>query len=134
MQELPPADAASNVHTSLKLRPLLLTLPFAEGLNPRPFATLSTIQPLSHMGLADKVLKPIQCVGLNPYKIVEAHKNYRPHVPIEYHSDVMYVEPSEEVWLKVKVEKMERLEFRANLKEKKYAGKEQIESVVFNDG
>ncbi len=51
MQELPHADAAPNVHTNAKdkLGPLLLTLPFAEGLNPGPFATLSTIQPLSHM-------------------------------------------------------------------------------------
>jgi hypothetical protein len=38
------------------------------------------------------------------------------------------------VWLKVKVEKTERLEFRANLKAKNYAGKEQIESVAFSDG
>jgi hypothetical protein len=51
MQELPHADAAPNVHMNAKdkLRPLLLTPPFAEGLNPGPFATLSTIQPLSHM-------------------------------------------------------------------------------------
>jgi hypothetical protein len=83
---------------------------------------------------ADKVLKPIQCVGLNPYKIVEMYKNYRPNIPIEYHSDLMYAEPSEEVWLKVKVEKTERSEFRANVKEKKYAGKEHIESVAFGDG
>jgi hypothetical protein len=83
---------------------------------------------------ADKVLKPIQCVGLNPYKIVEMYKNYRPNVPVEYHSDVMYAERSEEVWSNVKVEKMERLEFWANLKAKKYAGKEQIESMAFGDG
>ncbi len=44
---------------------------------------------------ADKVLKPIQCVGLNPYKIVEMYKNNRLNFPIEYHSDVMYAEPSE---------------------------------------
>jgi hypothetical protein len=81
----------------------------------------------------DEVLKPIQCVGLNPYKIVEMYKNYRPNVQVEYHSDVMYAEPSEEVRSKVKVEKMERLEFRANMKNK-YAGKEQIESVAFGDG
>jgi hypothetical protein len=47
----PHADAAQNVHTNAKdkLRPLLLTPPFAEGLNPGLFATLSTIQPLRHM-------------------------------------------------------------------------------------
>jgi hypothetical protein len=80
------------------------------------------------------VLKPIQCVGLNPYKSVEMYKNYRPNVPIEYNSDLMYTAPSEEVWSKVKVEKTERSEFRANLKAKKYAGKEHIESVAFGDG
>jgi hypothetical protein len=73
-------------------------------------------------------------VGLNSYKIVELYKNYRPNIPIEYHSDVMYAEPSKEVWLKVKVEKTGRLEFRANLKAKKYAEKEQIESVAFGNG
>ncbi len=83
---------------------------------------------------ADKVLKPIKCVGLNPYKTVEMYKNYSPNIPIEYHSDVMYPEPSEEVWSKVKVEKTERSEFRANLKAKKYVGREQIESVAFGDG
>ncbi len=83
---------------------------------------------------ADKVLKPIQCVGLNPYKIVEMYKNYRSNIPIEYNSDLMYAELSEEVWSKVKVETTERLEFRANLKAKKYAGKEHIESVAFGDG
>ncbi len=46
----------------------------------------------------------------------------------------MYKELSEKVWLKVKVEKKERLEFRANLKAKKYAGKKQIESMAFGDG
>jgi hypothetical protein len=68
---------------------------------------------------ADKVLKTIKCVRLNPYKIVEMYKNYRPNIPIEYHSDVMYAEPSEEMRLKVKVEQMERSKFRANLKAKK---------------
>jgi hypothetical protein len=51
MQQLPHAVAAPNVQSSAKdkLRPLLLTPPFAEGLNPGPFATLGTIQTLSHM-------------------------------------------------------------------------------------
>jgi hypothetical protein len=82
----------------------------------------------------DKVLKPIQCVGLNPYKTVDMYKNYRPNVPVEYHSDVMYAERSEEVWSKVKAEKTERSDVWANLKGKKYAGKEQIESMAFGDG
>ncbi len=61
-------------------------------------------------------------------------KNYRQNIPVEYHSDVMYSEPSEKVWSKVKVEKAERLEFWVNLKANKSAGKEQIESVAFGDG
>ncbi len=52
----------------------------------------------------DKVLKPIKCLGLNPYKIVEMFKNYRPVVPVGFHSDELYGEPSPEVWSKVKVE------------------------------
>jgi hypothetical protein len=38
------------------------------------------------------------------------------------------------VWSKVKVEKTKRSELRANLKAKKHAGNEQIESVAFGDG
>jgi hypothetical protein len=88
---------------------------------------------------AEKVLKPIKCVGLNPYKMVEMFKIYRPVVPVEFHSDELYAEPSQEVWSKVKVEKTDRSEFRANLKAKKYAGKERVESTAFdrdegNDG
>jgi hypothetical protein len=88
---------------------------------------------------AEKVLKPNMCVGLNPYKMVEMFKNYRPVVPVEFHSDELYAEPSPEVWSKVKVEKTDRSEFRANLKAKKYAGKERVESTAFdsdegNDG
>ena len=81
---------------------------------------------------AEQVLKPIPCVGLNPYKMVEMYKNYRPVVPVEYHPDVLYENPSPEVWSKVKVEKTDRSEFRANLKAKKYAGKERVESAAFN--
>jgi hypothetical protein len=81
---------------------------------------------------AEGAFKPIPCVGLNPYKMVEMWKNYRPNVPIEYHADILYEEPSPEVWSKVKVEKTDRSEFRANLKAKKYAGKEQVESTAFD--
>ncbi len=65
-------------------------------------------------------------MGSNPYKIVEMHKNYRRNVPVEYHSDVMYVEPREKVWLKVKAEKIERSEFRANLKAKGMQGRSKL--------
>ncbi len=50
--------------------------------------------------------------GVEFIQIVEMFKNYRPNVLVEYHSDVMYAELSEEVWLKVKIEKTVRSEFR----------------------
>jgi hypothetical protein len=50
------------------------------------------------------------------WQMVEMFKNYRPVVPVEFHSDELYAEPSPEVWSKVKVEKTDRSEFRANLK------------------
>ncbi len=50
----------------------------------------------------ESVLKPIKCMGLNLFKVVELWKNYHPNVPVEYHSDVLYVKPSAEEWPKVK--------------------------------
>jgi hypothetical protein len=70
---------------------------------------------------SESVLVLITCAGMNPYKIVEIWKKYRPNIPIEYHLDKLYAEPSEEVWAKVKTEKTDRSEFRATLKAKKYA-------------
>jgi hypothetical protein len=52
-----------------------------------------------------------KCDGLNPYKMVEMWKNYRPVIPGEYQTDVLYVKPSPEVLAKVKVEKTDRSEF-----------------------
>ena len=43
-------------------------------------------------------------VGLNPYKMVDMYKNYRPNVPDEFQSDELYAKPSVEVWEKVKTE------------------------------
>jgi hypothetical protein len=69
--------------------------------------------------------------------MVEMFKNYRPVVPVEFHSDELYPEPSPEVWSKVKVEKKtDRSEFRANLKAKNMR---RVESTAFdsdegNDG
>jgi hypothetical protein len=77
---------------------------------------------------------PISYVGLNRYKIVEMWKNYRPDVPLEHHLDELIVESNQEVWLKVKMEKTDRSKFRATLKAKKYAEKEKIESVAFDNG
>jgi hypothetical protein len=87
----------------------------------------------------EEALKQFMCVGLNPYKMVEMFKNYRPVVPVEFHSDELYAEPGPEVWSKVKMEKTDRSEFRANLQAKKYVGKERVKSTAFdsdegNDG
>jgi hypothetical protein len=63
------------------------------------------------LAYAEKMLRPIKCDGLNPYKMVEMWKNYRPVIPGEYQTDVLYVKPSPEVLAKVKVEKTDRSEF-----------------------
>jgi hypothetical protein len=84
------------------------------------------------LAYVEKVLTPIKCDGLNPYKMVELWKNYRPVIPVEYQSDVLYVKPSPEVLAKVKVEKTDRSEFRAYLKAKKYEKKERVESTAFD--
>ena len=84
------------------------------------------------MEYAERVLTPIKCVGLNPYKMVEMWKNYRPVIPVEYQSDALYAKPSDKVMKKVKVEREDRSEFRAKLKEKKYASKKGVESTAFD--
>ena len=33
------------------------------------------------------VLVSVTWAGMNTYKIVEMFKNYRPNIPLEYHSD-----------------------------------------------
>ena len=48
--------------------------------------------------------------------------------------DEMYMEPSPEVISMVKMEKVDRSEFRVTLKKKKYDQKEQIECMAFGDG
>ena len=74
-------------------------------------------------------------VGLNPYKMVEMYKNYRPNVPDEFQSDELYAEPSAKVWSKVKREKIDRAEFRKKLKVTKYSNdKERLESLALDGG
>ena len=81
------------------------------------------------------VLVPIHYAGLNPYKAVEMFQKYRPVVPEDFHSDDLYAEPSAEVWAKVKKEKIDQSEFRAQLKADKYVNdKERIESLAVYDG
>ena len=83
-----------------------------------------------HLGLG----VAIKCDGLNPYKMVEMFKNYKPNVPDEFQSDKLYAEPSVEVWAKVKTEKIDRSEFRAKLKMTKYSNdKERIEGIAFDE-
>jgi hypothetical protein len=71
--------------------------------------------------------------GLNPYKAVEMFTKYRPNIPVQFQSDES--EPSAEVWAKVKKEKIDRSEFRAQLKVDKYVNdKERIESLAVYNG
>ena len=79
-------------------------------------------------------LMQLEFEGINLYKVYELYKHYRPYVPVECQSDPMYAEPSLEQMVKVKVEKVDRKEFRALLKKKRYNNKmEQLETVAFDE-
>ncbi len=68
-QELPHTDVPPTFAQMQKtsLGPLLLTPPFAEVLNPGPFATFRTTQPLSHTWpLQFEYYNPTQCAFSRP--------------------------------------------------------------------
>ena len=79
-------------------------------------------------------LKPVKCSGLNPYKMVELWRNYRPQIPKEYRRNKLYRKPDAAVMSVVKEEKVERSVFRKKLNEAKAAGmKERLESIAYLD-
>ena len=91
---------------------------------------------LSNIGelRAHSILKllVIKCLGLNPYKVVEMWKNYRPMIPVEFQDDELYAEPDASIKAKVKDERMFRAESRKILKAKKYGdAKESVEEAAF---
>ena len=76
----------------------------------------------------------LQTVGINPYKMVELHFKYGPHVPQEYQENILYARPDDKVMSLVKVERSERSTFRAQLKKTKLAGmKARLESIAYLD-
>ena len=79
-------------------------------------------------------LAKMECVGINPYKQVEMHFKYGPHVPEEWRNDVLFCPPDDKVMSMVKMEKSERSEFRAKLKKSKIAGmKARLETIAYYD-
>jgi hypothetical protein len=100
--------------------------------------------------ISNSLLATITNDGLNPYKAVEMFTKYRPNIPVQFQldelyaepsaevqfqSDELYAEPSAEVWAKVNKEKIDRSEFRAQLKADKYVNnKEQIENLAVYGG
>ena len=100
--------------------------------------------------ISNSLLVTITNDGLNPYKAVEMFTKYRPNIPVQFQldelyaepsaevqfqSDELYAEPSAEVWAKVNKEKIDRSEFRAQLKADKYVNnKEQIENLAVYGG
>jgi hypothetical protein len=76
---------------------------------------------------------PLPYIGLNPYKMMEMFSKYRPVVPVEFHSDELYAEPSSKVYSKVKTKKTDQSEFCVRLKETKYKNDmEKIEKMAFD--
>ncbi len=72
-------------------------------------------------------------VGMNPFKVVEMWKIYRPNVPPEYHDNVLYAKLTAAQWAKVEVERFDRAELGAANKRNKYAKVEMIESIAIDD-
>jgi hypothetical protein len=82
----------------------------------------------------NKELRMLEWEGINHYMVYELFKNFKQYVPVEYQSDPLYAEPSPEVLAKIMAEKVDRKEFRATMKRKKYdRTKEQLENVAFGD-
>ena len=85
------------------------------------------------------LLEIIVSEGLNAYKQVEMHKNYRPIVPPQYQDDVLYKEPPKLIIDVVKTEKHDRKKFKGELNEKKMvvqrksALKEKIQEYAWGD-
>ena len=80
-------------------------------------------------------LTVMKCIGLNPYKMVEMWKNYRPNIPVEFQNNELYAKPDKKVLAMVKDEKSYRLEVRAKLKAEKAASmKEIVERIAFDKG
>ena len=80
-------------------------------------------------------LTVIKCIGLNPYKMVEMWRNYRPNIPVEFQNNELYAKPDEKVLAMVKDKKSSRSEDRAKLKAHKAAGmKEVVERIAFDKG
>jgi len=57
--------------------------------------------------ISNSLLVMITNDGLNPYKAVEMFTKYHPNIPVQFQSDELYAEPSAEVWVKVKKEKID---------------------------
>lgn len=78
-------------------------------------------------------LQRLECLGLNPYKMVELWRNYRPQIPKPYRNNTLYQKPDARALSVVKdEEKVERSVVRKKLKEAKAAGmKKTLEDIVF---
>ena len=69
--------------------------------------------------LRAKHLKSIEAPGINIFKRVEMNKRYRAFLPIEHQDDVLYEEPTPEVFDAVKKDKAKRGAFKKTLNAEK---------------
>ena len=77
-----------------------------------------------------ELLRVVAAPGINPYKQMELYQKYKSVVPIEYHSNELYVTPLEDVIKKVAAEKKMRNENRSRLKCFQEGGSEYAEHLV----
>ena len=76
-------------------------------------------RPADTKALRAKYLKSIEAPGINIFKRVEMNIKYRPVLPIEHQDDVLYEEPTPEVFAAVKEEKAKRGAFKKTLNAEK---------------
>jgi hypothetical protein len=76
----------------------------------------------------------VECAGLNPYKMVELWKNYRPHVDPNCWKNILYRKPDDKVLALVKSERSEQSVFWEKLKVAKASGmKQQLDSIALGN-
>ena len=82
----------------------------SKGLN----AAIKT-RPADIKALQAEHLKSIEAPGINIFKRVEMNMKHRPVLPIEDQDDVLYEDPTPEVFAAVKEEKAKRGAFKKTL-------------------
>jgi hypothetical protein len=93
-------------------------------------AATKRVDVLKAMHSDPDVLKNAEAPDLNPFKIVEMYSNFRPLVPVEYQTNEIYREPTDEEWAVVKKDKTMNKENKLEKKKMKKEAKEEAAAAA----